>query len=124
MAMLTLDKLWINLLDTGSAISCYSSRSKTLTKSMSGDVRQYAGGRQRAVASKGVKGSFSFTLEDVSQAQIDTLTSWIGQTVVIRDVRGRRFFGVYFDLGISDRASREHYVVTLVLNEVTYTEGS
>ncbi len=124
MAMLILDKLWINLIDTGQGLAMFSTPGKQLSRSMKGEVRQYAGGRQRSIVSKGIKGSFSFNLEDVTQTQLDKLESWLGQTVVVRDTRGRRFFGVLFDYTVTDRHNPTYYSVSLTLNEVTYTEGT
>lgn len=124
MATLYLDKVWINLIDSGVGIAVFSASGKSLTRSMKGEVRQYAGGRQRSIASKGVKGAFSFTLRDVTQTQIDKLESWLGQAIVLRDTRGRRFFGTLFEYAATDLRSPTYYDVSLTLNEVTYTEGT
>lgn len=121
---LILSRVWINLVDTGQGVSAYSSREKNLTRSMKGEVRQYANGRMRSVTSKGIRGSFQFTLEDMSLANINVLEGWLSQTVVLRDTRGRRFFGVIFEISVSDRRNVNYYVVNLTLNEVSYTEGT
>lgn len=122
--ILYLQKLWINLVDTGQGVSAYSSKDKSLNRGVKGEVRQYANGRQRAVSSKGVKGVFQFTLEDVTQTTLNILENWLTQTVVVRDTRGRRFFGVVFEVSVTDRRNVNYYVVNLTLNEVTYTEGT
>lgn len=124
MATLYLDKVWINLLDTGQYVTSFSSRDKSITRSMKGEVRQYANGRQRAVSSKGIKGTFPVVLIDVTLTQIEKLESWMGQTVVFRDTRGRRFFGTLFEVTQQDKAHPQYYDVSITLNEVTYIEGT
>lgn len=124
MAKLTLDKVWLNLLDTGVGLSFYSGRDKSLSRSMKGEVRQYANGNQIAISSKGVKGTFSFALMRVTQTQIDTLDSWLGQAVIYRDMRSRGLFGVFFDYSTSDNSNLNYFTVTITLNQVTYVEGA
>lgn len=124
MATLMLDRVWINLLDTGQGVSAFSGKGKTLARAMKGEVRQYAGGRQRSISSKGVKGTFPFVLIDVTQTTIDRLEGWMGQAVVVRDTRGRRFFGTIFEVSSTEKGSRNYYDVALTLNEITYVEGT
>jgi hypothetical protein len=98
MATLTLDRTWITLHSTGVSISGYSGRDREWSQSTNTEVRTYAGGRQRAVTSEGVSGSYTFTLRFVSEADVNTLISWMGQTVLIRDNWGRKFYGVVSEI--------------------------
>lgn len=124
MAKLILTKCWLNLMSTGQGLSFYSGRDKNLSRSMNGSVRQYAAGNQVAISSKGIKGTFNFVLQRATQDDIDTLDSWLGQTVIYRDYRSRAIFGVFFDYTATDNANRGYYTVMITLNQVTYTEGT
>lgn len=124
MAMITLRKLWIHLIDTGIGLSFYTSFDRGISKSMQGEVRTYAGGRQRSVSAVGVKETLTLTLKNVDQTSIDTLETWFGQTVCVRDHRGRRWFGVFYALEIADRRKKTMHDVGITIYEVTYTEGS
>lgn len=132
MATLTLDRLWLNLMSTGEGIA---SKHKSMPDELwnnEGDVRTYAGGRQRAVSVEGEVGTFSFVLLEVNNATWDKLRSWKTLAVQVRDMRGRRFFGVFFsvtkartypiDLPIC--ALGPIYDVAVTLRVVTMDEGS
>lgn len=123
MAMVTLHEVWINLLSTGEAVHAYSSDRGRVT-GMTGDVRQYAGGRQRAVSTEGVKGQFTFKLRDVTDDDIELLKSWYGDPVCVRDYRGRVYFGVFWSLTETERGHIELYDVALTVQEITYVVGS
>lgn len=122
MATLTLRKVWINLMETGASVSANSS-DRGRSKGIDGAVQKFAGGRQRSISAVGVKGTFAFTLRDVNDETLNTLTLWMGQTVCLRDHRGRKYFGVYYDLAEEERKDLDLYDVSLTLNEVTYQEG-
>jgi hypothetical protein len=123
MATLTLTKTWINLLTSGVAVSGQTARDRPENYTVPGAVRPYAGGRQRAVTSAGVLGTYKFQLLLVSRATVDTLYSWQGLTVQVRDHKGRRFFGVFYGLSIAEIVSRATWNVTIDLTVVTATEG-
>lgn len=124
MATLTLTKVWVNRLDTGEAISAVSTPTRNRAHGIAGDVRTYAGGRQRAVSVAGERGQFDVTLRFVSLTTIDTLRAWVGIPVQIRDHRGQRFFGVFFDVPPQEHRSPLDYDVTLSLRVVTAAEGA
>lgn len=124
MAILTLTKAWLNLLDTGVGVSFYTGKEKSLTRSIKGEVRQYASGNQRAISAKGVKGVFSFTAMRLTQTNIDTLDTWLGQAVIYRDTRSRAIFGVFFDLSTTDNSNPNYFTASITLNQVTYVEGA
>jgi len=94
MATLDLAKLWINLLATGEGISA-PSIGPTSTSGIDGEVRSYAGGRQRFVGREGIAGSFDRTLRLLTLAQVEQLESWRGQTVLVRDVNGQAWWGTF-----------------------------
>jgi hypothetical protein len=94
MPTLTLDKVWLNLLSTGDAVSG-NSRDRAPVYENTGDVKQLSGGRLRAATMVGEAGSVSFTLLGVSEATLTTLREWKGETVQYRDSWGRLFNGVF-----------------------------
>lgn len=97
MATLTLTKLFVNLLSDGTAISAQST-SRSRTDDIDGEVRTYAGGRRRSVVSEGAATTFTFTMRLLTLTQVETLITWIGKTVQVRDHRGQRFFGVFYQV--------------------------
>jgi len=120
-AILTLTKVWLNLVSSGDAISAQSSVERSREHSLSGQVRTYAGGRQRAVSQAGEVGSFEVTLRFLPFATVEKLRTWLGQTVYVRDARGQAFYGVFFSVPITEHRSPLDYDVTLTVNLVTVT---
>jgi hypothetical protein len=124
MATLQLDRVWVNHLPDGAAVAAYSAVERTRSYSQAGEVRTYAGGRQRSITSAGTAGTFGFTLRLLTSASIDTLVSWIGQTVQVRDARGQRFFGVFYAVEVTEqRDAPTLYDVALTVNVVDQVEG-
>lgn len=122
MASVTLGQVWINLLSTGEAVHAYSSDRGRAT-SMAGEVRQYAGGRQRPVSVEGVRGEFTCKLRDVTDMQIEQLKAWYGEPVCVRDYRSRVYFGVYWALTERERRTEDLYDVDIRIQEITYKVG-
>lgn len=123
MAMISLRQVWINLLSTGEAVHAYSS-DRGRSREQQGDVRQYASGRFRPVSVEGVRGQVVFKLRDVTETDIETLESWFGEPVCVRDYRGRVFFGVYFGFAEDERKDKTLYDLSLALHQITYTLGA
>lgn len=123
MATLSLGKTFVNLVSTGEAVIAYTGKGRTRAYSTDGDVQRFAGGRFRSISSEGVAGEQTFMLRDVSEDDLATLQSWEGQTVLVRDNRGRRMFGTFYTVGYADGPDPAYYDVTLNVKEVTYNEG-
>ena len=102
MATLNLTMLWINLASTGEAISAQTEPGRRRKYGINGSVMTFAGGRRRSVAKEGAAREFGFTVVRISLATLEQLESWAGQDVQIRDHRGQRFYGVYFDVDTSE----------------------
>lgn len=124
MVALALDRTYVNLVATGALVSAYTARGRSHTYKVDGSVQPFAGGRYRSIATEGLSGAQTFMLRDVTDAQIETLKSWAGQLVLIRDNRGRRMFGTYYEVTYADRMAEGYYDVSLALSETTYVEGS
>lgn len=124
MTILTLDKLWINRLDTGEAIAAGSSpsdRSQQHAKQLA--VREYASGRLRAVSTGWQSSRLVYRLMNISQAQKDLLVSWMGVPVQVRDYRGQKWFGVIADVDVSEYEQPDRYTAGFVLQSITVVEG-
>lgn len=124
MVAIVLDRTFVNLVATGAVVQAYTGRGRSRSYKTDGAVQAFAGGRYRSIALEGVAGQQTFMLRDVSTADIETLKSWIGETVLVRDNRGRRMFGTYFDVSYNDRMLDGYYDVTLNVVEVSYLEGA
>ena len=123
MPTLTLTKTFVNLVSTGAAVSGQTSRGRGETYQLPGEVRTYAGGRRRAITGVGEAGTYTFTLLLVSRTSADTLRGWKGQLVQVRDHRGRKFYGVYFETPTAEYVDRSLWNVSITLSIVTYDEG-
>jgi hypothetical protein len=123
MATLTLNKVWINLMPTGDAISAPSA-DRTRTYQAKGEVRTYGGGRQRAITAEGLSSTFAFTLRLVTWAQIQTLVSWIGRTVQVRDHRGTQYYAIFNTVTpVEIPKNPAKFDVQISVSTVTFTEG-
>lgn len=124
MASVTLLYTWVNLLSTGESVKGYTARGRSHQRTGEGETRRMAGGRFRAVGTIGTRRTQGFAIRDLSYDDVLTLEAWIGQTVLIRDVRGRRMFGVYWSVPTTDGMNANYYDVALDVTEVTYEEGT
>jgi hypothetical protein len=122
-ASLVLTKTWVNLVATGAAVSGQTARGRGEKYEAAGEVRTYAGGRRRAVSQAGEAGTYTFTLMLVPRATVDTLHSWEGLLVQVRDHKGRQFFGVFNAITVTEYVSRSSWDVTIALTAVTYDVG-
>lgn len=118
MATLTLTRLWVNLVATGAAITAGSLPGRAVANVQAGEVRTFAGGRQRAITRAGVQGTYDVTLRLVPRADVDTLKSWIGQPVQVRDNLGRLLVGVYFGVPEIERKGQTLFDVALSVKAV------
>lgn len=124
MVAIVLDRTFVSLVSTGATVSAYTGRGRSRNYKQDGAVQAFAGGRFRSISVEGLLGTQTFTMRDVTDADIETLKSWIGETVLVRDNRGRRMFGTYYEVGYSDRMSPGLYDVALNVTEVSYQEGA
>jgi hypothetical protein len=126
MATLTLDRVWLTLVSSGESVAAYSDDGRTRLYEDEGEVRTYGEGRQRAVSSEGERGRVTFTLVDVTEDQLTTLRGWKKQLVQARDHRGRRYFGVYFGVAVTEPKMLQPsgYTAEIELSFLTYVEGS
>lgn len=122
MATLNLTKTFVNLLASGAAVSGQTGRGRGEGYAAPGEVRTFAGGRRRSIVSAGELGSYEFTMLRLTRTDVETLRQWVGQTVQVRDNKGRRFFGVYYEVKIDEYLDPK-YNVSIKLTVVTQAEG-
>ena len=123
MSTLILDRVWINRLDTGEAVSA-KSWDRARDMSVEGDVRTYGAGRRRSVMQVGRRNVMAFTLRRLSTLQVVRLEGWLGEAVMYRDYRGQRFVGAYYGLDFKEYiVEPDVYDIGITLHEVTWREG-
>jgi hypothetical protein len=89
---------WITNTVTQESIGAQSDPDRNWQSSVKGEVRTYAGGRQRAVGSLGASTVWQVRLVELTQVQVETLEQWMrqGVTVFARDHRGQAMYGTFF----------------------------
>jgi hypothetical protein len=124
MASVTLTTVWLNLVSNlGNAIELDTMTGLTSTPQNPGTVRRYASGRTRAIAQAGVPNQFQVTTAATSRATIVWLESHTGQTVLVRDDRGRKFYATYFQPATAEHAYNGDGDVTVTFSELSYSEA-
>lgn len=123
MPILTLNRLWLNRLDTGEAISGASARERGTGYSMEGSVRTYASGRRRAVATAGLQVEVQRRMIALDWATKEELVSWLGVSCQMRDHRGNKWFGVFFAVDVGEYMRPDLYSAAITLLTVTTEEG-
>lgn len=124
MAVLVLDRVWVNLLSSGAAVSGRTKPQRPSTFSVDGDVLTFAGGRQRAVTNEGEQILFSWTFVDMTLDDRDQLRVWQGLNVIVRDHRGQWFTGVYLQVDVTERETEASlYEISLSLRGTTTAAG-
>ena len=87
------------------------------------EVRRYAGGRRRIVSKPGRDRRVQFSYPALSRANYDSLLDLVGATVLLRDQRSRRIYGVIQavtgnEFGPSNLVLDASFTIT----EITYAE--
>ena len=123
-ASVTLSTVWINLASTLSNYQSFPLMSALeVDTNQPGEVRTYAGGRLRLVTTAGVARTATLTLPECSRDQINWLQSVVGQTVLVRDDRGRKIWVTFLSPKVSENQYNTTGDVTLTINEITYVEA-
>lgn len=123
MASVVLDRVVLSLAsDPSQAVAAFSS-DRADQPTVPGEVRRMANGRLRVVRRKGSSRSIGATLRNLTPAQVETVIGWTGETVLFRDVWGRKVYCAYFAPSIKDYADRSGQDVSLSLSEVTFSEA-
>lgn len=126
-----LTRLWMTSVVTGESFGWYTDPNREQTYSVKGEIRTYAGGRQRAVGSVGQSGSWRFTLKELALTDIAQLREWMdaGVTIFARDHRGQSMYGTFFEVGVGENPAVTYnsplnlYTAGITLQAVDVVEG-
>lgn len=124
-----LTKMWLTHVVTQESLGSQTAPSRSWSAAVKGEVRTYAGGRQRAVGSVGRSNSWKFTLVELTQAQAELLEAWMDQgvTVFARDHRGQSMYGTFFGIDRAENMAQLYpnatYTATIELQRVDVVEG-
>ncbi len=124
-----LTKMWLTNVVSMESVGAQTAPDREQTHSVQGEIRTYAGGRQRAVGSIGAAGTWKFTLVELTLAQVSLLRAWMesGVTVFTRDHRAQSMYGTFFELSIHENAAQTYafatYSADITLQRVDVTEG-
>lgn len=123
MAQVILDKLWLHLADDLGTYLALPVQPVAETDAADAEVRRYGRGRDVLVVRPGQTRTIPITLRRVSWADLQTLRSWTGRLLMLRDLNGRKAFGVYRQVDATDvRAEQLAETVSLTFQTVTYDE--
>ena len=125
MTAVVLTRMWLNRTDTGEGISGASGRMPTTSHSKDGQRRRYASGRMRGIAVAGVAIDVPRRFVALDLAATEKLAGWLDQSVhcQLRDIRGQKWFGTFYDLEIGEYMRPDLYWATVTLLVTTTTEG-
>ena len=98
----TLTRCWLSLAATPATSTTFASFSRSDVRTTQGSVRMYANGRKRSVSRVGTATALGVTAVNLPPAQVALIDSWRGQVVLFRDIWGRRVFGVFYTVTVTD----------------------
>jgi hypothetical protein len=123
MAMLVLEKMWVTLASTGQMMAGATIGDESEV-ALTGEVRQFAGGRFRYVGRTGVGGQLDRTFRALPKRIAELLEEWIGQTVFVRDHRGQAWWGVFKSVKRRNiKGALGLYDVSVTIELVSQDEG-
>jgi hypothetical protein len=125
MATVTLDTVTLSLASSPATMLFLDVPALEDTDSLIGEVRAYANGRTRSITKPGSTRTIPLAPDWVSAADIVTLKSWRGQTVLLRDPFGRKVWGVFYGVQVAERVivGTGASTVSFTITEITYTEA-
>lgn len=124
-AVVYVTNLWLSLaadltqLQTFPYLSANSSAPKIQVS-----TKLYAGGNYRVVRQRGRQSTQQFTLLCCTAAQRQLIEfDWLGELLVVRDDRGRKYFGVYADPQVTEHPYNDECDITITMQEITKSES-
>lgn len=124
MASVALRTLWLNdAADLTDALSLPGMSSLSVASQAPGAVRRMANGRLRSVSRAGQARTVDATFDACTRAEIAWLDAHVGRIVLIRDDRGRKLFGIYYEVPVDEHQYDDQGDVNLTLTEVTFSEA-
>jgi hypothetical protein len=128
MVQIQLTRMFLTNVVTIETLSAQTDPARSQTYSVAGAVRTYAGGRQRAVGSIGLSGSWKFVLVELTLTQVNVMRAWMaaGVTVLARDHRGQSMYGTFFQVDVGENmglGTTATYTASIELESVSVVEG-
>jgi len=123
--LITFAATWITDLATSTSVQVYKTE-RTEQDSLDVQVRNYAGGRRRIISTPARVRLSALTFRRVSVADVETLRTWRGRILLLRDAQGWRRWGTYADIvpaTVSPAPSVPTYEVSLTWQDVDYDES-
>lgn len=97
--------------------------SRSEEDSLNGAVEEYANGVLRAKRTRHNPRDIKLTARHISPAEVEWLRQHKGDTVLFRDIHGRKMYGVYYKLVITDyRGEPPAHDVAFVIQRVTHSD--
>lgn len=124
MVAVALATLWLN--DTADLTDCRSfpfMSKLSATPQTPGEVRLYANGRRRAINRAGAQQQLAVTLPTCDRDLVTWIEAHAGRLLLVRDDRGRKFYGTYYNPTIDEHAYDENADVSISLIEITHSEA-
>lgn len=124
--VVTLRTVWLNDADDLSDLVTFPTMSKLVAgRAAMPEVRRLAGGRHRLIRRAGVARTFTLTLPACDRAQVDWLEAHVGELVCCRDDRGRKVFGTYLQVDVTEfRTDPDLASCAVTLREVYHDEST
>jgi hypothetical protein len=85
-------------------------------------ITLYANGTLRAITQPGEQRVLVATCPASTTAQVNWLYAHMGMVLLVRDDRGRRFWGMYFTYEADEHYYDLNTDITLTIYEMTYTD--
>lgn len=123
MASVTLTRLWLH--DAADLSDFITVRTAELGEvpAVHGEVRRYANGNLRAVRRAGTARQVRVRLRPSVRSDVDQIAAWTGRRLMLRDSRGRKLWGVYWDPQVTEVPGVDRADVSFTFEQVTYNES-
>ena len=102
MASVTLDSIWMHDADDHTDFVRARAGSINVVSGADGQVRTYAGGRQRLIRGPAQPRTMSVTMSNIERDAVNDIEQRRGTVQMLRDGRGRVVFGAFFDLQVDE----------------------
>ncbi len=125
MTIINLRTVWLNdASNLDDKISLPSMSALEVATTAEGSVRQYASGRRRVITRGQAGKTASLSVVGADRATVTWLENHVGELLCVRDDRGRKFYGVYFAVGVAEHGPSKVYGnLSLEIQQVTFSEA-
>jgi hypothetical protein len=117
MAVVVLGEMWLHRADDFGTFVTFHTSGRSDLRRRSGDVRSRSGGRLQIVTRTERRQTLAVTARAVDETTVQTLDSWAGTKLMLRDHLGRVLFGAYFDLSITDYPDQSGHDVSFTFQQ-------